>query len=179
MECNVPDKISHALPENINSSSGSRSSSDVQDMSDEVGSLPNSDWGEDDDIDISFSSLGEPVSPDASQNKLYVYNNTAIYHPTLHDVDALSTTSHTREAGQVSLSSSLPQQLRPQSFPLHRVPSSPHVAVIPPGTPTITAAHIFPTCGCLFSWVPPQFSTVTPPHLWPLAPKFSPVAPHV
>ena len=43
MECNVPDKISHALPENINSSSGSRSSSDVQDMSDEVGSLPNSD----------------------------------------------------------------------------------------------------------------------------------------
>lgn len=31
--------------------------------------MPNSDEGEDDDIDISFSSLGEPVSPDASQGK--------------------------------------------------------------------------------------------------------------
>lgn len=69
MECNVPHTSTHSLAENINSSSGSRTNSDVEDVSDEIGSLSNSNGGEGEDIDISFSSLGEPVSPDASRGK--------------------------------------------------------------------------------------------------------------
>lgn len=66
MENDVPNTSARALPENIDSSSGSRTGSDVEMMS-EVGALSNLDEGEGEDIDISFSSIGEPVSPIASQ----------------------------------------------------------------------------------------------------------------
>ena len=68
MESDVTNTSTRALPENIDSSSGSRTGSDVEMMS-EVGALSNSDEGESEDVDISFSSIGEPVSPVASQGK--------------------------------------------------------------------------------------------------------------
>ena len=58
MECNIPHTNAHLLAENINSSSGSRTNSDVEDVSDEIGSLSNSNGDEGEDIDISFS--GQP-----------------------------------------------------------------------------------------------------------------------
>lgn len=92
-------------------------------------------------------------------------------------IDEHSTSSLTREVGQVTLGSSLSLQLRPQSSPLHQVLSSPRAAVIPPRTPTRTT-HISPACGPLFSSVPPLLSSDTH-HLSPATPPFSPVYPHL
>ena len=61
MESIIPNSSSHALPEKIDTSSGSQSTSDVDDMSE----VSEDDQGE--DVDISFASSCEPVSPETSQ----------------------------------------------------------------------------------------------------------------
>ena len=87
MESGVTDTSNRALPENICSSSGSRTGSDVEIIS-EVGALSNSDEGENEDVDISFSSIGETVSPVAPQGKgtnYYYIQSSVNWHAQYYD----------------------------------------------------------------------------------------------
>ena len=65
----MPHTNTHAPPEKIiiDTSSDSPTNSDAEDMSDDSESVLNTNSDQGEDIDISFASSGEPVSPEASQ----------------------------------------------------------------------------------------------------------------
>ena len=70
-ESSTLDKSTLALPEKIDTSSGSRTNSDVEGMSGESGSVLNLYGDQGEDVDISFASSCDPASPEPSQQGIF------------------------------------------------------------------------------------------------------------